>query len=50
MLRGQEGRLFDSQDNAAVGISAISARNLQETPTMAKLTLAGLYYLKTSVS
>lgn len=50
MLRSQQGRLFDSQDNAAVEILAISARNLQKPPTMAKLILAGPYYLKSSVS
>lgn len=38
--------MFDNQDSAALGISAISARNLQEPPTMAKLILAGLYCLK----
>lgn len=37
--------MSDNQVNAAVGTLAISARNVQEPPTMAKLILAGLYYL-----
>lgn len=39
--------MSDNQVNAAVGTLAIGARNVQEPPTMAKLILAGLYYLKT---